>query len=75
MLISLHKLATTTRWVREVPNPQVSRASLDRCLRRHGVAKRRECGVTERQNHAAIADLAALPRFAGQDPANAWGRS
>ncbi|MGB8812861.1 MAG: Crp/Fnr family transcriptional regulator [Paracoccaceae bacterium] len=38
-------------------------------------AKLRDHGVVVRQNHAAIADIAALRDFALEDPANAWSRA
>ncbi|MDP2740737.1 MAG: Crp/Fnr family transcriptional regulator [Pseudorhodobacter sp.] len=38
-------------------------------------AKLRGLGVSIRQNHAAIADVTALRRFAEEDPADAWARA
>ena len=35
----------------------------------------KKVGVTVSQNNAAIADVARLREFAGQDPALAWGRA
>ncbi len=35
----------------------------------------KDAGVTVRQNHAVIADVAALRTFAEEDPADAWSRA